>query len=468
MATAIHSPRILWLLTCFQFVVFATQKVLAFAAQDTCQHPAGLPSENSTHSYWHTEPSKILLGHRSTEDLPETADVVVIGSGIAGSFAARELVDGGKDVLMLEAREACWGATGRNGGHCKPSIYSAQAQVARFELDTYNFLKDLVTENNISCDWRSTGSVTSFYTEEQVEEAAKSLEELRKNDSSIADKVTLHTKPEDLAALRLLNSPGAVSQDEGAKLWPYKLISWVLEELLGHGSEKFNLQTNTPVMGLERVGESWLLHTTRGDVVAKDVLLTTNAYTSHLLPRMKNLVYPVRAQVSALEVTEDSIPLPHTHVWYVNEAETDVYLIQRDVSETLILGGLRSTVPGAEECISDDDSVHPDISDSLHRACASALKLRPQGVPEEDELPSSMDWTGIMGFSADGYPWVGPVPEALGGGEGLWVAAGYTGHGMPVAARAAMAAAQQILDKKGGIELPLEFVLSEERAKNLM
>lgn len=294
------------------------------------------------------------------------------------------------------------------------------------------------------------------------------MDELRKNDSSVADKATLHTKPEDLTALRLLNSAGAVQQKEAAKLWPYKLVAWVLEQLVGNGSGKFNLQTNTPVTSLERVKKSWVLHTPRGKVMAKDVLLTTNAYTSHLLPSMKNLIYPVRGQVSAVEVPKDSTPLPHTHVWFVGKTDSDVYLIQRDVSKTIILGGLSSSVQGGEQCISRDNVVHPKISGLLHDACSSGLKLRPQSLPEEKSLPASMDWTGIMGYSGDEHPWVGAVPDALGGGEGLWVAAGYSGHGMPVAARAAMAAAQQILHKKGGIQLPPEFVMSEERAKKLM
>lgn len=56
------------------------------------------------------------MGHRTTAELPKTADVVVVGSGITGSFAARELVlrgGDGLDVVVVEAREACWGATGR-------------------------------------------------------------------------------------------------------------------------------------------------------------------------------------------------------------------------------------------------------------------------------------------------------------------------------------------------------------------
>jgi choline dehydrogenase-like flavoprotein len=82
--------------------------------------PAGLPTPKSTDSFWHTEPSPLLMGYRSTRDLPSTADVVIIGSGITGTSIARHLLkkDGSieqnsHDVVMLEAREACWGATGR-------------------------------------------------------------------------------------------------------------------------------------------------------------------------------------------------------------------------------------------------------------------------------------------------------------------------------------------------------------------
>lgn len=78
---------------------------------------ATLPTPNSTKSYWHKDPSKVLLGHRTTPSLPTNADLVIIGSGISGASAAHFLheKDEGKNlnIVMLEAREACWGATGR-------------------------------------------------------------------------------------------------------------------------------------------------------------------------------------------------------------------------------------------------------------------------------------------------------------------------------------------------------------------
>jgi hypothetical protein len=88
--------------------------------------PCDLPHPTSTASFWHSRPSPLLVGHRSTRELPKTADVVIIGSGMTGASVAYHLLTSPHrsescdvkaiedvTVVMLEAREACWGATGR-------------------------------------------------------------------------------------------------------------------------------------------------------------------------------------------------------------------------------------------------------------------------------------------------------------------------------------------------------------------
>ena len=84
------------------------------------REPCDPPKRDSTNSFWHSEPSALLTGHRATRDLPSTADVVVIGSGVTGTSVAHHLLtsanggtEKGPNVVLLEAREACWGATGR-------------------------------------------------------------------------------------------------------------------------------------------------------------------------------------------------------------------------------------------------------------------------------------------------------------------------------------------------------------------
>jgi ribulose 1,5-bisphosphate synthetase/thiazole synthase len=79
--------------------------------------PTPIPSQ----SYWQNKPHR-LATHRSP--FPATADVVIIGSGITGVSIARTLFEEAPnlDIALLDARELCNGATGRNGGHCNPCI----------------------------------------------------------------------------------------------------------------------------------------------------------------------------------------------------------------------------------------------------------------------------------------------------------------------------------------------------------
>jgi hypothetical protein len=75
-----------------------------------------LPRENPTTSYWQDPPADIA-SLRSTEELPESADYVIIGSGISGACVAYNLLERNPDakIVILEARGASSGATGRNG-----------------------------------------------------------------------------------------------------------------------------------------------------------------------------------------------------------------------------------------------------------------------------------------------------------------------------------------------------------------
>ena len=83
----------------------------------------GIPVSNPSAPYWTAPPSPISR-HGSGPDatLPSYADIVVIGSGITGTSFARTILDYDQKhrqkgdslrLVMLEAREACSGATGR-------------------------------------------------------------------------------------------------------------------------------------------------------------------------------------------------------------------------------------------------------------------------------------------------------------------------------------------------------------------
>jgi hypothetical protein len=76
------------------------------------------PVVDSTVPFWRTELHP-LDSHRSTSELPKQCEVLIIGSGFTGTATTHYLLEGndtaGLSMVILEAREACSGATGRNG-----------------------------------------------------------------------------------------------------------------------------------------------------------------------------------------------------------------------------------------------------------------------------------------------------------------------------------------------------------------
>lgn len=78
------------------------------------------PVPNGTVPFWRTEPH-VLDNHRSSQTLPEKSDIVIIGAGYAGASAAHHILSRVKpgstppSITILEARQACSGATARNG-----------------------------------------------------------------------------------------------------------------------------------------------------------------------------------------------------------------------------------------------------------------------------------------------------------------------------------------------------------------
>ncbi|KAH6844986.1 FAD dependent oxidoreductase-domain-containing protein [Chaetomium sp. MPI-CAGE-AT-0009] len=464
--------------------------------------PAGLPSRNPSAPYWLRDPSPLLLGHRGTPDLPAIADVVVVGSGITGAFAARFLKGSDRgSVVMLEAREACSGATGRNGGHCQPLVYGSVPAVAAFELEVFEFLERLVKEERVECDWVSLTGVHAFLSKDMFELAAAEAQKLQQSHPELAAQLEV-VRPSDsssttgekqtLASLRVPSAEGVIIQKKAASLWPYKLVAAILERLITtYPAPSFNLQTNTPVTSLSRAesGPGWTLTTPRGKITARQVLLATNGYTSHLLPAFSDLIVPVRGQIGALlpPRPDDSHPsnppakLAHSYNFTAGPdpasapaAPRDDYLVQRPLpTGELIYGGGRRLARGLGVGEWRDDEVEEDVARYLRRELSPPLDLTPDlSGGGGGELEASFEWTGVMGYSRDHHAWVGAVPESLGGGGpegGLWVCAGYTGHGMPAAALSAREVVRQMTAGVEGavgereVKFPREFVLDEER-----
>lgn len=153
-----------------------------------------LPVPNSTASYWRSEPHR-LDEYRSTKQLPSQADIVIIGTGIAGVSTAYHLLDR-KDnddapqpsILLLEARQVCSGATGRNGGHIKklPSTIvdliqthgsTAAGEIVTFIRANIYAVKRVIEKEKLEAESELRRSFDVSLDEEDAKEVKKEFEE---------------------------------------------------------------------------------------------------------------------------------------------------------------------------------------------------------------------------------------------------------------------------------------------------
>lgn len=258
---------------------------------------------------------------------------------------------------------------------------------------------------------------------------------------------------------------GAVSYKAGA-LWPYRLVTSIWKQL----TEQFpqlSIHGDTVVDNIESSSDAasypYTIHTSRGTIQARHILHATNAYTTHLLPRLRTCLTGGRGQMTAIKAGS-SFPLTHgKRSWSLIYSPGFDYVTQRPDSADgsagdIMLGGgfLRSSKQGIDQVGIWDDSKN-DALPLMHIRGSLATLFEPRWGGGEGGGALKKAWTGIMGFTGDMIPFVGSVPESISrrgvkagrsGGGGEWIAAGFNGHGMVWAWLSGTAAAVMMLGKE--------------------
>ncbi|KJY01925.1 fad dependent oxidoreductase superfamily like protein [Zymoseptoria brevis] len=414
------------------------------------------PVANSTTSFWRGE-THPLDDHRTTEKLPSEVDVVIIGAGYAGASIAHHLLEQGRgaskplSIAILEAREACSGATGRNGGHLKPDPYhraaealkiygrEAAEEVAAFEARQIGEIKKLVEKENVDCDFVMTRAADVCLFEQAHSELKDGFDRLNAADVSTIQNV-FYSDGKTAEGVSGVKGAKACFTYPTAHMWPYKLVLHLLSQAVSKG---VNLQTHTPVQNVVRsVGSgsprAWTVDTPRGSVQASKVIHASNAYTSALLPEYKQAIVPVRGICCHIVPTKKPAPLlSNSYMMRIAPDEFD-YLIPRTDGSIVVGGGRRDYYRHLNEwydVVDDSKLIEPA------KKYFDGYMQRHFNGWEDSGAYTNKIWTGIMGYSSDGFPHVGEVPHK----PGQYICAGFTGHGMPQIFLSAKAVATMVL-----------------------
>ncbi|KAL6400167.1 FAD dependent oxidoreductase [Ilyonectria robusta] len=404
---------------------------------------ASLPVPSPTLSHWHrTTRSFPHLNENHLADVPSSTKYLIIGSGISGALTAWELINNGvkgEDVLILEAREAVSGATGRNAGHVRPGFarFSAihgpdQAKsIMESEKVVLQKVKDFIESNGVDCDFNYTTTLEVCLDKAYANHLEKTLAEFGNAAGDISH-IIFHKGEEAKTKTRVSDAICAYEW-AAASNHPGKLCQWILTDVISKGGKLWTYCPATKI--LKHQGHDnfrWDIHTPRGVIAAETVVHCTNAYAAFLLPELVGVVTPRRAQghsyvpplsLSGANTMKSTMALRYgpKHFFSVNQLEDG----------TVILGGMATrsdsdwTPTLLKDRISFDDAAHNPQMKENSIAEFSKLAFKAPQTPARSEEGFSHVWTGIVGETPDTVPLVGSIP----GLEGQWICAGFNGHG---------------------------------------
>lgn len=269
---------------------------------------------------------------------------------------------------------------------------------------------------------------------------------------------------------------GAVEQRFASALWPYRLITGIYQRLLNEHRGRFTLETNTPVLSIEhntKVSPAfpYALKTPRGTILAKNVIHCTNGFTGRLVPGLVGRMFPLKGTMSVQKPGPDFPRYGDQASWsyrwkarYVPETKewsSGLFYAQQNArTGDIWIGGETQTL---EELLTCDDST---VGETASKNLTTVL---PKMFRNVEPVELRKIWSGIMGFTSDGFPFIGNLTQSMTGrqGSGEWVSAGYNGHGMDKAWLSGDAVARMTLGEDVSSVVPRAYVLDEDRFEKL-
>lgn len=384
-----------------------------------------------TDSYWWDATPRPNL---DASHLPKEADVAVVGSGYTGLNAALQTARGGRSTLVLDAEDAGWGCSTRNGGQISTSVKPDHEALSRRHgpdkarailqegRNALAWIEAFTAGEGIACDFKVSGRFHAAHNPARYKALAMSIANQPKG-----LEVEAHMVPraEQHRELQTDVYFGGVVFPKHAALDPARYHDGLLARVREAGA---TVACRCAVMGIEKEGDGFRLITQRGSLRAREVVLATNGYTGPATPWQRRRLIPIGSYMIATE------PLPPGMIdrlmprdRLVSDTRKVVYYYRASPDRTRILFGGRVS----------HGETDPRISGPLLHAELARI------FPELAAVRISHSWAGFVAYTFDTLAHSGVH-------EGLHYAAGYCGSGVSMASYLGMRIGQQVLGLKEG------------------
>ncbi|MDB5378639.1 MAG: FAD-dependent oxidoreductase [Rubritepida sp.] len=344
------------------------------------------------------------------------ASVCVIGGGFTGLSAALHLAEAGTDVILIEAEEPGWGASGRNGGQVNPGLKLNPDEVeadfgaemgGRMLALSYggpDAVFELIRRHQIQCEARQEGTIRAGIGAANAATIAITAGQCARRGGPV--------EMLDAAGTAALTGTdryaGAMLDRRGGDLQPLSYARGLARAAMQLG---VRIHGATPATSLARAEGGWRVTTQKGEILAEKVVLATNGYTGDLWPGLRRSVVPVYSSIASTAPLAQDIArrvMPRRASLY--EAGHITVYYRMDQSNRLLMGGR-----GPQ---SELTSLEP-----IRYLMDYAAKL----WPELKGAEWTHGWNGQIAATKDHYPHLHePAP-------GLLAGLGYNGRGVAMA-----------------------------------
>ncbi|MGZ3691257.1 MAG: NAD(P)/FAD-dependent oxidoreductase, partial [Pseudobdellovibrio sp.] len=320
-------------------------------------------------------------------------------------------------IAIVEKNRVGFGASGRNAGFItcgsvehfnrlisKHGLKEA-VEIWKFaEMNLKLLQEHVIQDNGSKIEFAKRGA----YSLAAQDNEFKELQNVAKTMTELDIPVEIYSSSEVEKNVGATNFVGGIKYLDDAETNPFLLLELMQTKI------KADVFEMTEAHGYEQTSEGTrLLKTDNGDFECSMIIYCLNGYSPVAHPYFADKIYPTRAQILMMEKAPPFMDGPCYANFYLD------YFRQMP-NGSLLIGGFRQLEKATEVGYSDH------ITDVIQNALHDFVKTH---LPSLKDKKVSHRWSGVMGFSRDGQPMIGALPED----NQVYFAGGYTGHGIGLA-----------------------------------
>jgi glycine/D-amino acid oxidase-like deaminating enzyme len=278
------------------------------------------------------------------------ADLVIVGGGFGGLSAALHAAEKGVNVILLEASEIGWGASGRNNGQVIPCLTRADPDIMVQEFgpakgealvavlrDSASTVFELIRKHGIECEAVQNGWLQPAHRRSRLAVSRSRHEQWLRRGAP----VELLDQDQVAAITGSRYWFGGWQNPTGGHINPLGFARGLARAAIAAGAR---IHTRSAVTHLKRQGDGWKISTAIGVIRSPRVILATQGYTEFftpgLWPGLAQSVVPARSYQMATQILPPEIRatiLPQDHA--MSDTHGDLHFARFDAKGRLVTGG---------------------------------------------------------------------------------------------------------------------------------